>query len=182
VRHRLKGRKLGRTRSHREALERNIVSSLFTYGRIITTAAKAKEFRGTAEHLIQLAKDGAADPSRKLHNFRQILRTVRDPKLVRKIVEDVSRRFGDRSGGYTRVVKLGGCRWDGDGRGHYAHNRLGDNGVKAVWELVVRKDRDEELKAAGVGRAAKDTEAAKKAARRSAKAGAAAAVQPGGKK
>ena len=143
MRHRLKGRKLGRTTAHRQALERNIVQSLFIYGRIITTEAKAKEFRGTAEHLIQLGKVGDL-PAR-----RRILRTVQDPRLAKKIIDDVAKRFGDRQGGYTRVVKLGGSRWDGDGRGLYAFNRLGDNGKKAIWELVVRKDRDEELRSAG---------------------------------
>ena len=143
MRHRLAGRKLGRTTAHRQALERNIVQSLFIYGRIITTEAKAKEFRGTAEHLIQLGKVGDL-PAR-----RRILRTVQDPRLAKKIIDDVAKRFGDRPGGYTRVVKLGGSRWDGDGRGQYAFNRLGDNGKKAIWELVVRKDRDEELRSAG---------------------------------
>lgn len=143
MRHRLKGRKLGRTSAHRQALERNIVQSLFIYGRIVTTEAKAKEFRGTAEHLITLGKVGDL-PAR-----RRILRTVQDPRLARKIIDDVAKRFGDRQGGYTRVVKLGGSRWDGDGRGLYAFNRLGDNGKKAIWELVVRKDRDEELRSAG---------------------------------
>jgi large subunit ribosomal protein L17 len=143
MRHRLKGRKLGRTTAHRQALERNIVQSLFIYGRIVTTEAKAKEFRGTAEHLIQLGKVGDL-PAR-----RRILRTVQDPRLAKKIIDDIAKRFGDRQGGYTRVVKLGGSRWDGDGRGQYAFNRLGDNGKKAIWELVVRKDRDEELRAAG---------------------------------
>jgi large subunit ribosomal protein L17 len=147
MRHRLKGRKLGRTTAHRQALERNIVSSLFLYGRIITTVAKAKEFRGTAERMIQLGKTGG------LAAFRRILRTVHDPRLVKKIMDDVAKRFTDRPGGYTRVVKLGGSRWDGDGRGLYAFNRLGDNGLKAIWELVVRKDRDEELKSAGRGKA-----------------------------
>ena len=148
MRHRLKGRKLGRTTAHRQALERNIVQSLFIYGRIVTTEAKAKEFRGTAEHLIQLGKVGDL-PAR-----RRILRTVQDPRLAKKIIDDVAKRFGDRQGGYTRVVKLGGSRWDGDGRGLYAFNRLGDNGKKAIWELVVRKDRDEELRAAGRVKAA----------------------------
>ena len=143
MRHRLKGRKLGRTTAHRQALERNIVQSLFIYGRIVTTEAKAKEFRGTAEHLIQLGKVGDL-PAR-----RRILRTVQDPRLAKKIIDDVAKRFGDRQGGYTRVIKLGGSRWDGDGRGLYAFNRLGDNGKKAIWELVVRKDRDEELRSAG---------------------------------
>ena len=148
MRHRLKGRKLGRTTAHRQALERNIVQSLFIYGRIITTEAKAKEFRGTAEHLITLGKVGDL-PAR-----RRILRTVQDPRLAKKIIDDVAKRFGDRPGGYTRVVKLGGSRWDGDGRGQYAFNRLGDNGKKAIWELVVRKDRDEELRSAGRVKAA----------------------------
>jgi large subunit ribosomal protein L17 len=143
MRHRLKGRKLGRTTAHRQALERNIVQSLFIYGRIITTEAKAKEFRGTAEHMITLGKVGDL-PAR-----RRILRTVQDPRIAKKIIDDVAKRFGDRQGGYTRVVKLGGSRWDGDGRGQYAFNRLGDNGKKAIWELVVRKDRDEELRSAG---------------------------------
>ena len=148
MRHRLKGRKLGRTTAHRQALERNIVQSLFIYGRIITTEAKAKEFRGTAEHMITLGKVGDL-PAR-----RRILRTVQDPLIAKKIIDDVAKRFGDRQGGYTRVVKLGGSRWDGDGRGHYAFNRLGDNGKKAIWELVVRKDRDEELRSAGRVKAA----------------------------
>jgi large subunit ribosomal protein L17 len=143
MRHRLAGRKLGRTTAHRQALERNIVQSLFIYGRIITTEAKAKEFRGTAEHLITLGKVGDL-PAR-----RRILRTVQDPRLAKKIIDDVAKRFLDRQGGYTRVIKLGGSRWDGDGRGLYAFNRLGDNGKKAIWELVVRKDRDEELRSAG---------------------------------
>ncbi len=172
MRHRLKGRKLGRTSAHRQALERNIVTSLFTYGRIITTHEKAKEFRGTAEHLIQLGKDANVDPKLKLHKFRQILQTVQDPKVAKKIIDDVAKRFTDRPGGYTRVIRLGGCRWDGDGRGLYATNRLGDNGTKSIWELVVRKDRDEELKAAGIGRAARDAEDAKRAERRAKKKGA----------
>jgi len=148
MRHRLKGRKLGRTTAHRQALERNIVQSLFIYGRIITTDSKAKEFRGTAEHLITLGKVG------DLAARRRILRTVQDPRLAAKIIDDVAKRFGDRQGGYTRVVKLGGSRWDGDCRGQYAFNRLGDNGKKAIWELVVRKDRDEELRSAGRVKAA----------------------------
>ena len=143
MRHRLAGRKLGRTTAHRQALERNIVQSLFIYGRVITTVEKAKEFRGRAERLITLAKKGG------LANFRRILRTVQDPAIARKIVDDVAKRFTDRPGGYTRVVRLGGSRWDGDGRGLYAFNRLGDNGKKAIWELVVRKERDEELRSAG---------------------------------
>jgi len=157
MRHRLKGRKLGRTTAHREALERNLVTSLFVYGRVTTTVQKAKEFRGTAEHMITLAKEGG------LPAFRRILRTVQDHRVARKIVDDVARRFTDRKGGYTRILRLGGSRWDGDGRGEFAFNRLGDNGEKAIWELVVRKDREEEAKLAGRGRAARSAEEASKA-------------------
>ncbi len=160
MRHRLKGRKLGRTTAHRQALARNLVTSLFVYGRVITTVEKAKEFRGTAERMVTLAKAGG------LASFRRILRTVQDRRVAKKIVEDVAKRFADRPGGYTRVIKLGGSRWDGDGRGLYAFNRLGDNGRKAVWELVVRKDRDEEMKAAGRGRAAREAEEAARAAKK----------------
>jgi len=156
MRHRLKGRKLGRTTAHREALERNLVTSLFVYGRVITTLHKAKEFRGTAERMITLAKAGGLD------SFRRILRTVQDPAVARKIVDEVARRFTDRQGGYTRIIRLGGSRWDGDGRGLYAFNRLGDNGLKAIWELVVRKDREEEMKLAGRGKAARQAQEARK--------------------
>ncbi len=170
MRHRLKGRKLGRTTAHRQALERNLVTSLFVYGRVITTLEKAKEFRRTAERMITLGKAGG------LAAFRRILRTVQDRAVARKIVDDVAKRFADRPGGYTRVVKLGGSRWDGDGRGLYAARRLGDNGRKAIWELVVRKDREEEMKLAGRGRAAVEEAKPpkKKADRKEKQAGAAA--------
>ena len=124
MRHRLAGRKLGRTTAHRQALERNIVQSLFIYGRIITTEAKAKEFRGTAEHLIQLGKVGDL-PAR-----RRILRTVQDPRLAKKIIDDVAKRFTDRQGGYTRVVKLG--------------VRAGDAAPVSIVELVDRGGATEE--------------------------------------
>ena len=163
MRHKVKGRKLGRTTAHRQALERNIVTSLFIFGRVITTVQKAKEFRGTAEKMITWGKKGG------LQRFRQILRYVQDPKVVKKIMGDVKDRFLDRPGGYTRVVKLGGCRWDGEGRGVYAYNRLGDNGKKAIWELVVRKEVEEEVRLAGRGPIAVKEEADKKAAKRAGK-------------
>jgi large subunit ribosomal protein L17 len=172
MRHRLKGRKLGRTTAHRQALERNIVQSLFIYGRVITTVEKAKEFRRTAERMITLAKKGG------LANFRRILRTIQKPEIAHKIVNDVAKRFTDRPGGYTRVIKLGGSRWDGDGRGLFAFNRLGDNGKKAIWELVVRKEKDEEMKAAGVGKEAKEAEEARQAAKKSGRTTAAAGAAP----
>lgn len=167
MRHRLKGRRLRRTTAHRKALTRNLVTSLFVHGRVATTLEKAMEMRREAEHLItlgkQVARIGQATPEARrqaLAPFRAILDVVRDPKVARKICTDVAARFTDRPGGYTRVVRLGGCRWDGDGRGLAAWNRLGDNGRRAFWELVVRKDHDEELKLAGRGAAEKAAPAA----------------------
>ena len=158
MRHKVKGRKLGRTTPHRQAMERNIVTSLFVYGRIITTVTRAKEFRRSADKLITLGKKGG------LRNFRRILSVVQDRGVAHKVVEDLAVRFKDRPGGFTRVVRLGGCRWDGDGHGRYAATRLGDDGPKAIWELVDRRDPEEEIRLAGRGRAAKRDRAEKKAA------------------
>ncbi|MBI2932086.1 MAG: 50S ribosomal protein L17 [Planctomycetes bacterium] len=148
MRHRLKGRKLGRTTAHREAMERNLVTSLFVYGRVTTTVTRAKEFRGAAEHLITLAKRGG------VANLRRILSVVQDKKVAKKLIEDIAKRFKDRPGGYTRIVKFGGSRWDGEGRGWSAWNRLGDNGPRAIWELVDRKPPEEEQRLAGRGKLA----------------------------
>jgi large subunit ribosomal protein L17 len=169
MRHRLKGRKLGKTSAHRQAMERNMVTSLFVHGRIMTTLDRAKEFRGTAEHLVTLGKKGG------LAAFRAILDVVRDPKIAKKIVNDVAKRFEGRPGGYTRVIKLGGCRWDGDSKGWYAWNRLGDNGKRAIWELVERKEPDEEVRLAGRGKLAIDASAKRKSEKKKAQADAAAA-------
>jgi large subunit ribosomal protein L17 len=183
MRHRLKGRKLGRTTAHRQAMARNIVTSLFTYGRVITTVTRAKEFRSLAERMVTLAKRAAKVPegdsteakraakAERLACFRRLLATVQDRGVARKIFDDVAKRFTDRTGGYTRIVKLGGSRWDGDGRGQYAFNRLGDNGPKAIWELVVRKDREEEMKLAGRGRAAYEAEEVKRLEKKNKKTG-----------
>ena len=153
MRHRLKGRKLGRTTAHREAMERNIVTSLFLHGRIITTVTRAKEFRGVAERMVTIAKR-ASDPKLRQLALKRIGEVVHDRRVARKIVDDVAPRFATRPGGYTRIVKLGGSRWDGDGRGQYAFNRLGDGGLRAFWSLVDVKDHDEELRLAGRGKLA----------------------------
>ena len=157
MRHRLKGRKLGRTTAHRQAMARNIVTSLFVYGRVVTTLTRAKEFRGLAERMVTLGKRASgAEGAAKLPYVRRILRTVQDPKVARKIVEDVARRFTDRNGGYTRVVALGGSRWDGEGHGRFAATRLGDNGQRAIWELSDVRDHEQELYLAGRGKGARD--------------------------
>ena len=101
MRHRKAGLKLNRTPSHRQAMFRNMVTTLFKYERIRTTGAKAKEVSRWADHLITLAKRG------DLHARRQALSIVREKEVVHKLFEHASERFGTVSGGYTRVIKLG---------------------------------------------------------------------------
>ena len=101
MRHRKAVLKLNRTPSHRKAMFRNMVTSLFKYERIKTTGAKAKEVSRWADHLITLAKRG------DLHALRQALAIVREKDVVHKLFEQAAERYGSVSGGYTRVVKLG---------------------------------------------------------------------------
>ena len=120
MRHRKAGLKLNRTPSHRNAMFRNMVTSLFKYDRIQTTGAKAMELRRWADHIITLAKRG------DLHARRQALAIVREKDVVHKLFENAAERFGDISGGYTRVVKLG--------------RRPGDAAPVSLIELVVLQD------------------------------------------
>jgi large subunit ribosomal protein L17 len=101
MRHRKTGRKFNRTSSHRKAMFRNMVTSLFKHDRIRTTDAKAKELRSWSDHLITLAKRG------DLHARRQALSIIREKEVVHKLFEEASERFGSISGGYTRIVKMG---------------------------------------------------------------------------
>ncbi|MHC4607602.1 MAG: 50S ribosomal protein L17 [Planctomycetota bacterium] len=160
MRHRVKGRKLGRKTEHRKAMTRNMVRSLFTYGRVTTTLHKAKEMRSPAERLITLAKKGG------VKNIRRITSFVGDRQVAKKIVEDVAERFRERKGGYTRIVRLGGSRWEGEGHGRYAARRLGDNGQRVYFELVERKEREDEMLAAGRGFRARQEMAEKRAAKK----------------
>ncbi|UCE53227.1 MAG: 50S ribosomal protein L17 [Desulfobacterales bacterium] len=121
MRHRKAGLKLNRTTSHRNAMFRNMVTSLFKYERIRTTAAKAKELRRWADHLITLAKRG------DLHARRQALSIVREKKIVHKLFEETVGRFGASSGGYTRIVKLG--------------RRPGDAAPISLVELVIPEEK-----------------------------------------
>lgn len=120
MRHRKAGLKLNRTPSHRDAMFRNMVTSLFKHDRIRTTGAKAKEIRRWADHLITLAKRG------DLHARRQALAIVREKDIVHKLFEQAEERFGTVEGGYTRVVKLG--------------NRPGDAAPMSLVELIALQD------------------------------------------
>jgi len=99
---------------------RNMVTSLFKYDRIRTTGPKAMELRRWADHIITLAKRG------DLHARRQALAIVREKDVVHKLFENAAERFGEISGGYTRVIKLG--------------RRPGDAAPVSLIELVVLQD------------------------------------------
>ena len=116
MRHRKKGRKLQRTASHRRAMLRNLATSLFRHERIETTTAKAKELRPYAERLITLARCG------DLHARRLVARKIQDREVLGKLFDEISSRYAERPGGYTRILKLG--------------NRKGDAAEISLIELV----------------------------------------------
>jgi len=109
MRHRKAGKKLGRTSSHRRAMLRNMVTSLFKYEQIVTTDAKAKELRPVAEKMITLAKRG------DLHARRQALGYIKDKTTTHKLFGELKDRFMDRQGGYLRIVKKGIRKGDAAG-------------------------------------------------------------------
>jgi len=116
MRHRVAGRTLGRPTGHRKAMYRNLVTDLLRYEKITTTEAKAKEVRGLAEKMITLGKKGG------LHPLRQALSFILDKKVVSKVFTELAPRYAERSGGYTRITKLG--------------PRLGDGAAMVQIELV----------------------------------------------
>src|SRR5512136_1665684 len=107
MRHRIAGRKLGRTTSHRVAMLRNMVTSLLEHEKVKTTDAKAKELRPLAEKMIGLGKRG------DLHARRQALAVVRSAGIVKKLFETIAPRYQSRTGGYIRIVKIGSRPGDG---------------------------------------------------------------------
>ena len=107
MRHRLAHRKLGRTSTHRMSVLRNMSASLIRHQRIRTTLAKAKELRPFAERLVTLGKKDS------LHARRRALQILPDKKAVAKLFNEVSPRFAERPGGYTRILKLEPRQGDG---------------------------------------------------------------------
>jgi large subunit ribosomal protein L17 len=120
MRHSVKGRKLGRTASHRSALLNALTTSLLKHKRIRTTEAKAKEARTFIEKLITKAKKN------DLHARRQVVALINDKDVVKELFSEIIPKIGERPGGYTRVVKLG--------------NRNGDAAPMAILELVDYND------------------------------------------
>jgi large subunit ribosomal protein L17 len=116
MRHRKRGRKLGRDSAHRKSLYANLTAELIQHGRIRTTLAKAKEVRPVAEQMITLGKRG------DLHARRQAVAFLRQKPVVKSLFDDIAPRYAERPGGYTRIIKLG--------------PRLGDAAEMAYIELV----------------------------------------------
>jgi len=106
MKHRVAGRKLGRTSEHRLALLRNLSTALFERERIKTTLSKAKELRPFAEKILTLSKRDS------LHARRLVLRDIHDKSVVAKVFDTLAARYAQRPGGYTRIIKLGPRRGD----------------------------------------------------------------------
>ncbi len=114
MRHKVVGKRLGRSLGPRNALRKILVKQLFEHERITTTRAKAEAIRGQAERLITLAKKGnaAEGAPQKVHARRLAAARLNDAKIVKKLFDDVAPRYAERKGGYTRMTKLG--QRDGD--------------------------------------------------------------------
>jgi large subunit ribosomal protein L17 len=140
MRHRISGRKLNRTSSHRKAMLRNMAAALLKHEQISTTLPKAKELKPYVEKLITLGKRG------DLHARRQAVSVLRDRDLTAKLFDTLASRYAERNGGYTRVLKAG--------------MRYGDAAPMALIELV---DRDEDAKGQDSGPVEADLEEAQTA-------------------
>ena len=125
MRHGNSGRKLGVTTQHRRAMFANMAAALIKHEQIVTTVPKAKELRGFVDRLITLGKKGG------LANRRLAMSRLRDETQVKKLFDILGKRYADRNGGYTRVLKAG--------------FRRGDNAPMAVIEFV---DRDPDARGA----------------------------------
>lgn len=148
MRHRVGGFKLKRPVDSRNALLRNLCTSVIEHERIITTVPKAKAVRPLVEKMITLAK---ADT---LHTRRQAAAVLRTPESVKKLFDTLGTRFGQRNGGYTRITRLGPRR--GDGAEQAMLELVGSELVKRAAERAKR--REERLKAQREGREEEESE------------------------
>ncbi len=123
MKHNIKNKKLNKTSSHRKAMFMNMSIALIKHEQITTTLVKAKELKRFVEKIVTLGKKG------DLLSRRKAISILQDKKMSRKVFDVLAERYKERSGGYTRIIKLG--------------NRFGDNAPTAVIEFV---DRDESAK------------------------------------
>ena len=139
MRHRVAGKKLGRTTAHRMMMFRNMVTSLLDKERIRTTLERAKAVRPIAERIITLGK------RETLHARRQALAFVRDPAVVSKLFDTIAPRFSQRPGGYTRIIRLG--------------FREGDGAQMAIIELIGSEFKPSKKEKKGAKKSSKETAA-----------------------
>ncbi len=126
MRHRKAGNQLGRNTSHRRAMLRNMVTSLFKYEQIETTDAKAKAIRPIAEKMITLAKRG------DLHARRQALSYMQDKNVTHRLFDELKHRYSNRQGGYLRIIKKG--------------FRKGDSASISVVQLLAKEEGESAAK------------------------------------
>ncbi|OGO15325.1 MAG: 50S ribosomal protein L17 [Chloroflexi bacterium RBG_16_48_8] len=108
MRHKVAGKRLGRSTGQRKTLRRNLINELFRHERIRTTLAKAQAIRGNAERIITRAKKGNnLGEAQAVHARRWAAARLNDPEIVKKLFNDIAPRYTDRPGGYTRIIKLG---------------------------------------------------------------------------
>jgi large subunit ribosomal protein L17 len=151
MRHKYAGFKLKRPVDSRNALLRNLTTSVIEHERVITTVPKAKAVRPWVEKMITLAKEDT------LHSRRQAAAILRTPQSVQKLFDTLGTRFGQRNGGYTRITKLGPRK--GDGAEQVMLELVGSELVKRAADRAKRKE--EKLEAQRQGREheeAEDTE------------------------
>ena len=137
-RHMIRGRQLSRDTEHRNAMRKNLVQSLFEHGKVRTTYPKAKEVRAFAEKLITLARSNTLNARRRVIQLMGDRRLVDEDqewiknesgshrKIVQRLFEDVAPKFADRTGGYTRIIKL-------------SDYRIGDGGDVVLLQLLTEE-------------------------------------------
>ena len=118
MRHRVTGKKLSRTRSHRKALFKNLLSALIIHGEIKTTESKAKSTQRLFDKLVTKSKKNT------LHSRRTVAAFLNDRKVVNKLVDEITPEFKNRTSGFTRIIRLG--------------KRKGDDAMEAKLELVTK--------------------------------------------
>ncbi|MFH0800302.1 MAG: 50S ribosomal protein L17 [Pseudomonadota bacterium] len=170
MRHHVDGKKLGRTSAHRKAMFANMATSLILNDRIETTLPKARELRRVADRLVTLGK------RKTLHAQRRAVAIIHNKKAVHKLFAELAKRFADRNGGYTRILKLGWRHGDSapmaaieyiDGERKHAHAEGGEHS-EAKKKARVEKKRAQK---AGKKAAAHTAESNKATAKHSAKGG-----------
>ncbi len=126
MRHRVAGKRMNRSTSHRRAMRRNFICSVIKHERVVTTVERAKAMRRSVEKVITLGKQ------KDLARIRRAMALLGDKEVVRKLFNELGPRYKDRPGGYTRTLRL-------------SSYRIGDGGSKAIFELVDNNILEEQL-------------------------------------